>query len=132
MDYLGDAVKLVAIGGGVSGWSAWAWSKWHGRRARKRDEQEAIEHRNWHGYIEPGSINEWEVRLMEYPDRPTARVVLEVIDKEGAPDVNRAQNMRQQVEADGMVARPPSKEEWGFLIALRGERGYGKGGHIVR
>lgn len=62
----------------------------------------------------------------------TATVVLEVIDDEGAPDANWAHNLRQRIEEDGMVARVPSKEERDFLIALRGERGYGHGGYPIR
>lgn len=128
MDYITEGAALVAAVTGLSGWGAWARSKWHGRR----EQTEAIEHRNWHGYIEPGSINEWPVRLLEHPDHPTGRVVLEVVDRDGAPDVNWAHNLRQHIEGDGLIARPPTEGEWEFLKALKKERGYGKGGHVVR
>jgi hypothetical protein len=33
-----------------------------------------------------GSINSWYVRLAEEPTEPSARVVLEVVDRVGKPD----------------------------------------------
>ena len=97
-----------------------------------RDQRAAVAARNWHGFIEVGGINSWDVRLAEDPATPTARVVLEVVDRDGNLDANWAQNMRQHVIADKMLARAPTPEEYAFLIALRKDRGYGKGGYIVR
>ncbi len=72
------------------------------------------------------------MRLAEDPKEPAARVVLDVVDRDGDPDVNWAQNMRQRIVGDGILARVPTPEEYDFLIALRKDRGYGKGGYIVR
>jgi hypothetical protein len=97
-----------------------------------RQQREARSARNWNGYIEVSGINSWYVRLAEDPKEPSARVVLDVIDRDGDPDVNWAQNMRQRIVGDGILARVPTPEEYDFLSALRKERGYGKGGYIVR
>jgi hypothetical protein len=59
-------------------------------------------------------------------------VVLEVLDgRDGDPDVNFAQNLRQRVIADRMLSRVPTPAEYDFLIDLRKKRGYGKG-QVVR
>lgn len=122
-------VGATATSGGI----AVAVGAWVRRlRLGRRESKAAIEHRNWHGYIELGGINTWPVRLMEHPKSPTAIVVLEVIDDEGAPDVHWAHNLRQWVQQDGMLARPPTAEEFELLKALARERGYGKGGHPIR
>ena len=57
----------------------------------------------------------------------TARVVLEVVDRDGDPDPAMAQTMRQMAAGDDRLARAPTEEEWSFLVAQRKERGYGKG-----
>jgi hypothetical protein len=57
----------------------------------------------------------------------TAKVVLEVVDRDGDPDPAMAHSMRQVAEADGRLARAPTEEEWSFLITQRKERGYGNG-----
>jgi hypothetical protein len=88
--------------------------------------------RNWNGYIEVPGINSWYVRLAEDPREPTARVLFDVVDRDGNPDEGWAQNLRQHILGDGILARVPTPEEYDFLIALRKERGYGKGGYIVR
>jgi hypothetical protein len=58
---------------------------------------------------------------------PAARVVLEVLNEKGKPDPNRAQNLRQRVANDGMLARVPSKREYEFLRALHKERRHNNG-----
>ncbi len=76
----------------------------------------------------PEGINDWFVRVVEdEPKTLTARVVLEVVDRDGDPDPAMAHSMRQIAGADGRLARVPSENEWSFLIAQRKERGYGKG-----
>jgi hypothetical protein len=67
------------------------------------------------------------VRLVEVPDTPSARVVLEVLDgPDGNPSVNQAHTMRQRIREDNMLARVPTPGESAFLKTLRKERGYGK------
>lgn len=110
--------------------AAYIWTRGQVRDWRQQRAEKSA--RNWHGYIEVGGINSWYVRLAEDPAEPTARVVLDVVDRNGNPDASWAQNMRQRIAGDGMLARAPTTEEYDFLIALRGERGYGKGGYVVR
>jgi hypothetical protein len=93
-----------------------------------RQERVARSTRSWRGYIEPGGISSWDVRLAEDPREPTARVALDVVGGDGAPDFNMAHNLRQRILGDEKLARAPTPEEWDFLVALRKERGYGKGG----
>jgi len=105
----------------------WTRSQWRDRQQRKA----ATALRNWHGSIESGGISDWYVRLAEDPKTMTARVVLDVVDRDGEPDGARAQNLRETVKGDGILARVPTPEEYDFLKAQRKERGYGKG-FIVR
>jgi hypothetical protein len=84
-------------------------------RADKQD-------RNWHGYIESGTINEWNVRLVEEPDEATAFVLVEVLDMNGRPHANQADNMRQVILREGKLARTPTLDESAFLVRLRKER----------
>ncbi len=110
--------------------AAYVWT-----RAQLRDwrqQRAARTARNWHGYIEVGGINSWYVHLAEDPTEPTARVVLEVVDRDGGPNDDWAHNMRQHVLGDGILARVPTPEESDFLKALHKERGYGQGGYVVR
>lgn len=102
----------------------WIRSQLRDRQARRA----ALAARNWHGYIELRNINSWYVRLAEEPRTPTARVVLDVTDRNGNPDEHGAHNMRQTIIGDKMLARVPTPEEHDFLAALRKERTYGKGG----
>lgn len=127
----GQVAALLAAGFG-SGWLSNAAKGFRSRREQKRDEQQRIEHRNWHGYVDLGGINTWPVLLMDRPDGPSATVVLQVVDNEGAPDVNWAHSLRQWVSERGMLARPPTSEELELLKELGRERGYGKGGHPIQ
>ena len=97
-----------------------------GRAARKR-RKAATERRNWQGYIHPGGISDWRVRLAEDPQTVTARVVLEVIDRNGKPDGSWAHDLRETINRDGMLARVPTQDEYDFLRYLYKERGYGTG-----
>lgn len=72
-------------------------------------------------------INDWFVHVVEEPKTLTAKVVLEVVDRDGAPDPAMAHSLRQVAKGDGGLARAPTEEEWSFLIAQRKERGYGNG-----
>lgn len=101
----------------------WGEKQWRERQARKALTAE----RNWGGYILPNGINSWDVVLAEDPDSPTGRVVLDVVNSKGEPDVNMANNLRQLVLRDGRVTRAPTPAEAGFLRYLHKERGYGKG-----
>lgn len=96
-------------------------------RAARKQRKAAIELRNWHGYIHPSGISDWYVRLAEDPQTVTARVVLEVIDRNGESDGARANDLRETIKRDGMVARVPTPEEYDFLRYLHKERGYGTG-----
>jgi hypothetical protein len=102
-----------------------------GRVRDRREQKAAIAERNWHGYIDTGGISDWPVRLAEDPKEVTATVVLNVVDRDGEPDASRAQDLRQTIIEDGMLARVPTPEEYDFLKTQRKERGYGKG-FIVR
>ena len=93
----------------------------------RRERRAAVQSRNWHAYIMPEGINDWFVHVVEQPKTLTARVVLEVVDRDGDPDPAMAHSMRQVAEADGRLARVPTQEEWSFLIAQRKEREYGNG-----
>ena len=101
----------------------WGEKQWREYRARKALTAE----RNWGGYILPGGINSWDVVLAEDPDLPTGRVVLDVVNSKGEPDVNMANNLRQLILRDGRITRAPTPAEAGFLRYLHKERGYGKG-----
>ena len=102
--------------------AAYVWTM--GRFRDWRRQKVAIAERNWGGYISPGGINGWDVRLAEEPNTPTSRVVLEVL---GNNAENRADNLRQTVLRDGKLSRSPTVEEWDFLKYLYREHGYGKG-----
>jgi hypothetical protein len=117
------------VGGMLTGLSVltativWTRTQWRDRQQRKA----ATASRNWHGYVMPEGINDWYVRLAEDPKTLTARVVLDVVGRDGEPDAAMAHSLREIVKGDGMLARVPTPEEYDFLIAQRKERGYGKG-----
>lgn len=92
----------------------WVGGRWRGWR----QERAAIALRNWHGYILPGTINEWNVRLVERPETVSAKVVLEVLGSDGQPDGSRATSMLTVIDRDGMLSRAPTPEESDFLKAL--------------
>ena len=122
-----------AIGADVAGMLAglsvltativWTRTQWRDRQHRKA----VTANRNWHGYVVPEGINDWYVRLAEDPKSLTARVVLDVVGRDGEPDAAMAASMRQIIQQDGMLARVPTPEEYDFLMAQRKERGYGNG-----
>lgn len=128
MDWLtagSDIAQMLTGGSAITAAYVWTRSQWRGWQQQKL----ADARRTWHGYIEPTGINTWYVRLAdEQPDRPTAKVVVEVIERNGEPDEMGAQTFRQLVETLGMLSRPPTEAEMEFLMALRKERGPGKGG----
>jgi hypothetical protein len=126
VDPLTIGADVATMAGGLSvvtATSVWTLKQWREYRQRRAAAQE----RNWHGYINPGTINEWDVRLAEDPGEATGRVVLEVLGSDGEPHPNQADNMRQAVLRHGKLARTPTPEEWAFLVHLRKERGYGQG-----
>jgi hypothetical protein len=93
----------------------------------QRDRRAVRRHRNWHGYIASGTMSSWHMRVVEDPDSPTGRVVLDVLDgADGTPDSTRARSLRLQVQADGMLARVPTPTEYEFLQALARQRDYDK------
>jgi hypothetical protein len=97
-----------------------------------REQRAEAQRRNWDGYIDVGGINTWDVRLTDNPATPSARVVLDVVKQDGTPDDMMAHNMRQCVLRDGILSRPPTTQELELLKSLGRERGYGKGGFVVR
>jgi hypothetical protein len=121
MDGLTTGADVATMAGGLSVvtatiiWGKKQWREYQERRAM-------IQRRNWNGYVEPGGINEWNVRLVETPDEPSGRVVLEVVDEKGRPHGSQAQNMRTVIERDGKLARVPTPEQWAFLVDLRKRR----------
>ena len=123
MDVLTTGADIATMATGLSAvTAAYVWIT--GRLRSWRQEKAAIAERNWRGYITPGGINGWDVRLAEDPGSPTSRVVLEVL---GNNAENWADNLRQTVLRDGKLSRSPTVEEWDFLRYLYRERGYGKG-----
>jgi hypothetical protein len=101
-------------------WLRTQWRGWQQEKAQTRN-------RNWHGFIMPEMISEWFVRLVEDPKTVTATVVLNVVGRDGQPDEAMAHSLRETIKADGQLARVPTPAEYDFLIAMRKERGYGKG-----
>jgi hypothetical protein len=110
--------------------AAFVWTRSQVREWRQQ--RAAIQRRSWHGYIDVGGISTWYVRLADDPKTPTARVVLDVVKQDGAPDDLMAYNLRLSIERDGMLSRPPTTQELELLKSLGRERGYGKGGFVVR
>lgn len=126
MDWMTTGADIGTMVTGLSAVTAayvWTRTQWRGWRQQKA----ATSLRNWHGYITVEGIDTWYVRLAKDPKQPTARVVLDVVDREGNPDAALAHNVRQRIIGDGMLSRSPTPEEYDFLIAQRKERGYGKG-----
>jgi len=123
MDALTAGADIATIATGLSAvTAAYVWIM--GRARDRRQQKAAIAERNWRGYINPGGINGWDVRLAEDPDVPTSRVVLEVL---GNNAENWADNLRQTILRDGKLSRSPTVEEWDFLKYLYRKHGYGKG-----
>lgn len=118
-DIGGMIVGVPIVAGGILWLTRW--------RAARKQRRAARELRNWHGYINPHGVSDWRVGLVEDPQRLTARVVLEVIDRSGQPDEGWAHDLRETIKRDGMIARVPTPEEYDFLRYLFKERGYGKG-----
>ncbi|WP_410583821.1 hypothetical protein [Amycolatopsis sp. lyj-108] len=116
---------IATILGGLSvlaGVVVWIWKQFGEWRERRRIRR----HRDWHGYIDVGGVSSWHVRLVDAPDAPAGQVVLDVLSKpDGAPDLNRAHSLRQQIIGDGILARVPTPDEDDFLKALGRERGRG-------
>ena len=127
MSWTGTGADFATMATGLSVLSAtYVWIR--KQREERRERRAAVQNRNWHAYVMPEGINDWFVRVVEdEPKTLTARVVLEVVDRDGDPDPAMAHSMRQIAGADGRLARAPSENEWSFLIAQRKERGYGKG-----
>ena len=123
MDALTAGADIATMATGLAAvTAAYVWIM--GRIRDRREHKAAVAERNWRGYINPGGINGWDVRLAEDPGSPTPRVVLEVL---GNNAENWADNLRQTVLRDGKLSRSPTVEEWDFLRYLYRERGYGKG-----
>jgi hypothetical protein len=118
MDFLSAGADLGTMLGGLSVlvativWTRKQWSDWRQQRA-------LTSHRNWHGYIMTGTLNDWYVRLAD-DDQQTysGRVVLDVLrTADGEPDPQMASSMRTMIERDGMLARVPNPAEWAWLKA---------------
>ena len=74
-----DVAAMVTSLSVVTATITWVSGRWRARRK----ERAATHLRNWHGYMLPGTINEWDVRLAERPATLSGRVVLEVLGSEG-------------------------------------------------
>jgi len=106
-------------------WTRRQYREWRERKAER-------ERRGWQDYINPHSVNSWDLRLVVDPEEPTALVVLEVLNEAGGkPHPQLAQNMRQRVLMDGQLSRSPSPAERDFLIKLYSKR-KAAGGFEVR
>lgn len=102
-------------------------------RARYREYREAKgarAARNWNGYIITEGIDTWYVRLVE--DTYSERVVLDVVDQDGAPNPQMAHGMRLRIKGDGMLSRSPTQEQWNFLRDIRKARLGPGGGYPIR
>jgi len=121
MDVLTAGADIGAMLTGASAVTAtYVWTRnqllgWRERKAASRE-------RNWHGYIMTNGIDDWFVRLAEEPDGATSRVILDVVNRQGQPDANGADRMRQHVLDDGMLCRVPTPAERDFLNAVYAER----------
>jgi hypothetical protein len=123
MTYGADIGTMLAGIGILGGVVAWV----RNQQRDRRDARDARRHRTWHGYIPVEGLDTWDVRVIE-PEGPSAIVALEVLDgSDGEPSVNLAYNMRTVADREGKVSRPPTTDEYAFLVDLRRERGYGKG-----
>ena len=131
MDFwtVGPAIATMATGlsalAASTVWLRGQWRTWQAQRAARRL-------RDWQlGYVHVGMLASFNVRSVDAPNKPTAQVVLEVLDgPDGNPSISRAHELRQWVQADGMLARVPSPAERDFLNALQKVRQ--KGGFPVR
>lgn len=124
--WTGTGANFATIATGLSALTAaFVWVR--KQREERQERRAAVQNRNWHGYVMPEGINDWFVRLAEDPKTLTARVIFEVVDRDGDPDPAMAHSMREIAKGDGRLARAPTEEEWSFLMAQRKERGYGKG-----
>jgi hypothetical protein len=132
MDLLTDGADIATMLTGISAvTAAFVWTRGQLRDWRQR--RAAIQRRNWGGYIDVGGINTWYVRLAEDPGEPTGRVALDVLRTiNGEPDAQLAHGMRLIIEQQGMLSRSPTPEELELLKHLGRERGYGRGGYVVR
>lgn len=126
MDWLTTGADVATMATGLS--VVTATIVWVQNQARRwKQERAATRLKNWHGFIAMGQIDTWYVRVAEAPDGPTSRVVLDVINKDGSPNEQLAHTMRQKINADGVLSRSPTPEEFEFLMHLHSEKGYGKG-----
>lgn len=126
MNWITGGADIATMATGLSAVTAaatWIAGRWRGWRQEKA----LTAHRNWHGYIPSGTIASWHVRLAEEPDTPSAKVVLEVVDRDGNPDPYTAPSLRRTIDADGKLARVPTPQEYEFLGFLSKKFGYGKG-----
>ena len=72
----------------------------------------ARQRRDWHGYIDVGGVNTWNVRLAEPPKASGAVVTAEITKPDGTPDEQMASGMRIVIERDGFLARAPTVASW--------------------
>jgi hypothetical protein len=91
---------------------------WTRRQYREwRDSRRERQRRGWQDFINPHGISTWDVRLAVEPEEPTALVVLEVLDgPSGEPADQRAESMRQAIQADQMLSKSPSPAQRDFIV----------------
>ncbi len=117
------ATGLAAVTAAIA-WTRRQWDGWQAdRTAHKR--------RNWHGYIDVGGLNTWDVRLAEPPKTAGPVVTIEVTGRDGKPDEQLAASMRNVIERDGFLARAPTVSELEFLKYLRKRDGYGQRNEVI-
>lgn len=118
-----DIATMLTGLSAVTAAATWLISRYRAWKAEK-DRTRA---RNWHGFIMTNGIDDWYVRLIDDPQTLSSIVPIEVVDRDGTPDPQRAHDMRETVKRDGRLARVPTEQEFAFLKFLHKKLGYGEG-----
>jgi hypothetical protein len=88
-----------------------------------RVERDARRARNWNGYIIREGVATWFVRVVEDESAKwSARVILDVVDRDGTANPSMAHALRMYAREDGMLSRSPTEAQWHFLGDLRKAR----------
>lgn len=125
MDALTSGADVATMATGLAAViaaTAWVRRQWDGWQADRRERMR----RNWHGYIDVGGLNIWNVRLAEPPKTSGAAVTVEITRPDGTPDEQNAAGFRIVVQRDGFLSRSPTVAELDFLKYLRKHDGYGR------
>jgi hypothetical protein len=97
---------------------------WVRTRLREwRVDRDARRDRNWNGFIVRENVPTWFVRVVaEKHEGGPERVVLDVVNVDGSPNVEMAHALRLYVREGGRLTLPPSPAQWDFLQDLRRAR----------